>query len=372
VTPDLIVVGGGIIGCSAAAYATERGASVMLIEATAVGAGASGRNSGSVQYPFDPILADLHVRTLVAYRRLAEHVADFAFPAEPAGLLLLTDDLDAAGSRVDDLVREAPHLAPALLSGPELVDAEPTLAADLAAVSLQTGYPIPPEGATAATARHAREAGAELRVGTAISAIRSSRGRVQGVALADGTELPGEAILVAAGPWSPALVDPAGAWQPLRPTYGVTVLVEPPTPPRRILEEGVVHTVNQPVEEGAPDELQTTFSMISVGATSTVGSTFLPVAPDPDEVAPILLRRGARFVPSLVDASVVHSRLCARPQSIDGRPFIGPWPGLAGLHVCVGHGPWGISTGPASAEMAVDAILDPHTSIPPELAVSRE
>ncbi|HTE66013.1 MAG TPA: FAD-dependent oxidoreductase, partial [Candidatus Binatia bacterium] len=62
--PDLIVIGGGIIGCSAAAYAAERGASVLLLEEREIGAGASGRNSGSVQYPFDPILAALHLATL--------------------------------------------------------------------------------------------------------------------------------------------------------------------------------------------------------------------------------------------------------------------------------------------------------------------
>ncbi|HEX6655367.1 MAG TPA: FAD-dependent oxidoreductase, partial [Candidatus Limnocylindria bacterium] len=44
--PDLLIVGGGIIGCSAAAFAAERGASVVLLEATEIGAGASGRNSG--------------------------------------------------------------------------------------------------------------------------------------------------------------------------------------------------------------------------------------------------------------------------------------------------------------------------------------
>ena len=46
--PDLLIVGGGIIGCSAAAFAAERGASVLLVEAAEIGAGASGRNSGVV------------------------------------------------------------------------------------------------------------------------------------------------------------------------------------------------------------------------------------------------------------------------------------------------------------------------------------
>ncbi|HEX9634011.1 MAG TPA: FAD-dependent oxidoreductase [Candidatus Limnocylindria bacterium] len=371
--PDLIVIGGGIIGCSAAAFAAERGASVLLLEEREIGAGASGRNSGSVQYPFDPILAALHLQTLALYRELAAASPDFSFPTDPAGLLLLTDDPAAAHDRVDELVREAPHLEPRVLTGAALTDAEPMLSADLAAVRLETGYPIPPDGATTAMARRARELGAELRVGTPAAEIRRDRRRVAGVTLADGAEIQGDAVLVAAGPWSPNLVDPSSAWQPIRPTHGVTVQVEVSTAPTHILEEGVVHTINRPVETGGPGpDLESTFSMISVGRTSTVGSTFLPEPPDPEAVAPLLLSRGARFVPGLRHAAVLRSRVCTRPQSVDGRPFVGPWPGVEGLFVCVGHGPWGISTGPASAALAVSAILDAdEDGIVPELRASR-
>ena len=371
--PDLIIIGGGIIGCSAAAFAAEQGASVLLLEASEVGAGASGRNSGSVQYPFDPILAGLHLRTLDLYRELAAPSLDFSFPAGPAGLLLLTDDLAAAHERAAELMREAPHLEPQVLTGAALARAEPTLASDLAAVRLETGYPIPPDGATAAMARHARELGAELRVDTRVAEVRSDAGRVAGVTLDDGSDVRGDSVLVAAGPWSPTLLDPSGAWRPIRPTHGVTVQVHIDAAPRHILEEGVVHTINQPVDAGEPDaDLASTFSMISVGHTATIGSTFVSEAPAPSEVAPILLNRGARFVPALREASILRSRVCARPQSVDGRPFIGPWPGAEGLFVCVGHGPWGISTGPASAALAVSAILDgDEAGIVSELRASR-
>jgi glycine/D-amino acid oxidase-like deaminating enzyme len=67
---------------------------------------------------------------------------------------------------------------------------------------------------------------------------------------------------------------------------------------------------------------------------------------------------------------VVGRRVCARPQSLDGRPFIGAVGGTDGLFVCAGHGPWGISTGPASAAIAARAVLD-GTPPPPELAASR-
>ncbi len=45
---DIVIVGGGIAGCSAALHAVERGARVVLVEANQIGWGASGRNAGHV------------------------------------------------------------------------------------------------------------------------------------------------------------------------------------------------------------------------------------------------------------------------------------------------------------------------------------
>jgi glycine oxidase len=72
----------------------------------------------------------------------------------------------------------------------------------------------------------------------------------------------------------------------------------------------------------------------------------------------------------LAGAAIVRSRVCARPQSIDGRPFIGPVAGMEGVYLTAGHGPWGISTGPASAAMVVDAVLDGKPT-PAELEAAR-
>jgi glycine/D-amino acid oxidase-like deaminating enzyme len=368
---DLLIVGGGIIGCSAAAFAAERGARVLLVEATEIGAGASGRNSGAVQHPFDPVLAKLHAGTLRHYRALGDADLDFRFPATPAGLLLLTDEPAEAADRAAQLAAVHPELAPETLGREALRTAEPILAEGLWAVRLATGYPTPPHAATAAMARRAVTAGAKVRTGTAAGELTRADARVTGVRLADGSRLVADAVLVAAGPWSPHLVDPSGAWRPIRPTYGVTVSLALATPARHVLEEGVVHTINRPVAGAPGADIASSFSLVSVGQTSTLGSTFLPSAPDEALVAPLLIERGARLVPDVGRAGLRAVRTCARPQSDDGRPFIGAVPGSAGLFICAGHGPWGISTGPGSAEMVVEAILDGTDPIPPELRVDR-
>jgi D-hydroxyproline dehydrogenase subunit beta len=240
------------------------------------------------------------------------------------------------------------------------------LAGGLSAVLLATGYPIPPHAATQAMAARAERSGAELRLGVRAASIEPG----PSLRLQDGTSLAAGAILIAAGPWSAELLDPSGGWRPIRPTYGVTVQVALSPTPTSVLEEGAVHTVNRPVDvDEWPDDLFT-FSMVTAGGVSTVGSTFFPSAPDPAAFAPQLVAHGARFVPALLGAAIVRSRVCARPQSVDGRPFIGPVDGLDRVFVTAGHGPWGISIGPASASLIIANVLDGEP-IPPELAANR-
>ena len=77
---DVAIIGGGVVGCAAAAFLAEAGVRVELYEGEEVAAAASGRNSGSVQHPFDPVLRDLHLETLRHYRELADFDTDAARP----------------------------------------------------------------------------------------------------------------------------------------------------------------------------------------------------------------------------------------------------------------------------------------------------
>ena len=373
---EIVVIGGGVIGCAAAAILADRGARVTLIERSAIGAGASGRNLGAIQHPFDPVLAPLYRESLTRYRALAAQAGTFAIGDEPAGLLLLNRDVDAAAAQARRQQEAVPELLPSLLSPDEVVRLEPSLRHGPAAVRLATGYPIPPASATDAWARLAEERGTRLLIGSAAQPVIEGAAAV-GVRLDDGTALGADAILVAAGPWTPALVDPAGAWAAIHATWGVTLQLRlDGSAPRHIVEEDEVDAINRAAVATAraaielDSEPPSLFSLASAGGISTLGSTFLPSEPDPMRIAPLLLRRAVEFLPAIEGAELVARRLCARPQSVDGRPFVGPLGAVDGLFVCAGHGPWGISTGPASAAIAARSILD-GTAPPAELAASR-
>ncbi len=82
---DLIVIGGGYCGLSTALHAAEKGLSVLLLEASTIGCGASGRNGGAVVPTFPGALTaeDINMRVGVTkgedYARLVASAPEYLF-----------------------------------------------------------------------------------------------------------------------------------------------------------------------------------------------------------------------------------------------------------------------------------------------------
>jgi glycine/D-amino acid oxidase-like deaminating enzyme len=341
---DIAVIGGGIAGCSVAALLAEAGASVTLYEREEIAAGASGRNSGVIQHPLDPALVPLHEASLALY----DELEGFDLPADPSGLLVIGDDDAALAVECDEVTAAFPELAPEYLEGAALQAAEPALAAGLCAYRVHTGRPVPPAAATRAWAERARRAGARVQIGENMT-VESARREAA-------------VVVVAAGPWTAAALG-TPTWRAVTPLWGVVAQVSLQTPPRHTIEEAGVQALTSP--GGGPPSL---FSVVTANGASGVGSTFDPREPDAQAIAPLLLERGARYVPALADARIEGVRACARPLSADGRPLLGAYD--EGVHLLTGHGPWGISLGPGSARLVADAILH-GAEIAPELSAAR-
>jgi glycine/D-amino acid oxidase-like deaminating enzyme len=248
-----------------------------------------------------------------------------------------------------------------VLTAEELHRLEPSLAEDLVACRLAIGFPAPPASATKTFAAVGRRNGVEIVIAPARPEIVA--GQASGVRVGDRIE-PAGAVLIAAGPWTPDLLDPTGAWRPIHPIWGVVASLALDPAPRHALESADISI--EPDDPGdkrpspeihQPSDAEVDFSLVSSAGSSALGSTFLPAEPDPEAWLPALRRVGARYVPGIAGAPLIGLRHCARPVSADGRPLIGAIAGVTGLYVAAGHGPWGISTGPGSARLIADLIL---------------
>lgn len=368
----MAVVGAGIVGCATAAFLAEAGLAVTVYERQAVAAGASGRNQGVVQHPWDPMLSRLHADTIACYRELAvARSEEFSFPTEPNGLLLLSRDPTVAEATARDLRRSAPELDSEHLDPAAVRRLEPMIAGGISGCRVATGYAVRPGAATAAYASLARNRGARCFEGTAVRPwIRAD----QCLGVRGAVEKRGrrhDLVVLTAGAWSAGLLTGTRVQVPVRPLWGVVASVRLDRPPHHVLEEVGVDDIGLDDPAKGPDAVSSVFSLVTSDGASSVGASRMSVRPVEADVARVLLERGAAFIPELDRAPILGARSCPRPISRDGRPLLGWAPTVEGLMIAVGHGPWGISTGPGSARLIADLILGREATIPAELLPSR-
>jgi D-hydroxyproline dehydrogenase subunit beta len=349
---DVVIVGAGIVGCSTAYFLAREGVSVAVLDPVGIAAGASGRNNGLLEHPYDTPSTPLFYESLELMR---DWLGD-AIPREPAGAVLLADDEAGAGELVEHYSR-FPELEAVLLDPVAAGQEEPLLAHGKWACLLQTGYPISPAEATGAVAERARLAGVEFVLGRPVSL--------------GGLRASGAEVVVAAGAGTAAVLEGLMRPHAVFPQWGVIVLVRLPSNPRRPIIEG---TVTRGLTTGRITNVAP-FTLLPSPRPGwlAVGSTLLD-GPEPraEDWAPRLLDQGTRFVPSIAEARVQGTLVCARPKSFDNRPILGRVPGQDRLWLATGHGGRGMSLGAASGRLLADAIIAASdAAIPAQLRAGR-
>ncbi len=410
---DVVIVGGGMIGVTTAAFCAEAGLSVLLLERDGLAAAASGRNQGLVIGPHPAPMAELASRGLEHYLRLHDESGGvFAFDREPHGCLVVSGPAQPGRSHVStdsgvpgtsDVPGEGTgsgvpgtsdvpgaggvhgEAGQAILGRDEVVAIEPLLAPEAvgSAVLFEDARRIDPAAAVGAWAERARRAGAELRVGCDVKELRYQGDRVIGV-LSDDGPIAAETVVVAAGPWSSRVARGASFDVPVVGVRGWLVVTRPA--PFRLR-----HVIEEAGWEGAKSELATpTVADLAAAAgafaSTSPSSAAVPSAPPavaallqqdhrgrlllgaslqvdpaedplPDRRAPALVAaRAAELVPAVAALEVAEIRTCRRPATPDGLPLHGPVPGVAGLVLACGHGSKGITWGPGSGEAVARGI----------------
>jgi glycine/D-amino acid oxidase-like deaminating enzyme len=357
-SPDVAVLGAGIVGAAVARELAVRGVSVVLVDRAGVARGTTGLGEGNVlcaDKDAGPEL-ELTVHGHAVYDELEARLGAVA-RIDRKGALIVHPDAATWAAEPARLERlRAAGVACELLGADAVREAEPSLDGTIHGASrFPRDLQCDPAAIALALAREAVEAGAELIGGCAVERIAVERGRVAGLDTADGRLTAGTVVL-AAGPWSGALARDAGLPLPLEPRKGQLVRLRAPA---GLVRHKVVDGsyLGSAVSAGADLELSTVVEM-SLDGDVVVGSSRERRGFDlgvDDAVTGAMLARAARLFGGLAALPRIAAWAGLRPWLPDHLPAIGPSRIVEGLWVATGHEGAGVALGPVTGRVLAQA-----------------
>jgi glycine cleavage system aminomethyltransferase T/glycine/D-amino acid oxidase-like deaminating enzyme len=226
----VVVIGGGVGGCSILYWLTKLGWSdVLLLERAELTSGSTFHSAGLVgQLRSSLPLTRMMMWSVDLYRTLGEEVGLETGWREVGSLRLAS-----APERMEELQRQAGWaktfgLPLELISAEEAKRLFPPMVTDgvLGAAYLPTDGYIDPSQLTFALAEGARRGGAEIEQHTRVTAIRSDRGRVTGVETDKG-EIEADVVVNAGGMFAKELAALAGLTVPIVPMAHEYLVTKP-------------------------------------------------------------------------------------------------------------------------------------------------
>lgn len=381
-TPDVIVVGAGVIGSAIAFELSKRAVRVLLLDndlpgrATSASAGglwpigeAIGLGCGVIYHAANSKDAEAEqagpTSLPTAFREfLARSNACFPFLAGELedltgldieyalghGLLFLMFE-ERERAFVRSVAASLPRHTPvAVLSAEEAIRLEPALSRELLGAALLPGeHQVNPMLLAEAYRRAAMRHGATFRAAACVTEICREGNRVHGVRL--GSEALACGMVVnAAGAWAGQLAATARLNLPIFPVRGQIVLTE--TLPR------LLHSC---LSTSACYLSQKEHGEVLIGSTTERAGFDVSVTP---AAIKSLCAGARRAVPFLAQAMVKRTWAGLRPGTPDELPLLGPAPGLTGYMNATGGFRTGIVASPLTAKLIAQSVAGEQPELP--------
>jgi sarcosine oxidase subunit beta len=366
-TADVVIVGGGLMGCSVAFHLARRGVDVTVLEKDSIGMGATGRSSAIIrQHYSNELTARMALHSLAVFEDFDERVGgECGFIR--TGFLVIVEDRDRPGMEANVSLQRGVGIETRLLSPEDLQEVMPGIeTADLvcAAYEPKSGY-ADPHMTTNGYAAAARRLGATFRVGQEVTGIRFEGDRVVGVDT-ENESFDAPIVVNCAGPWGAAVARMTGVDVPI-----VSSRVQVATFRRPSSFAGshpiVIDFVHGSYFRSETGELTLVGSVDPSEADDVVDPESYPEHVDPEFVAQV----GESFVrryPSMERALSTGGYAGLYAVTPDWHPIVDEVPEGSGSFVCAGFSGHGFKLAPAVGEMTADLVTgaaDPE--FPPAL-----
>ena len=345
-SPDVLVVGGGLVGLAIAYYLAEARASVQLITAGSLADGASGTNAGGI-WPNDQGLVHSDGFQPLAFQgrdlwgRLSLQPG-FDIDWRVNGFLNVNRDKFSPNAVEFAKQGQERGFTVGAVDETQIKLLEPQLRPGLTeGLHLPSEAHLHPVKAALSLARGARRKGAIINTGIRATRIHRDAARVTKVETTAGTISP-KHVVVATG-WEAKWLEleqavPAGI--PLRPVKGQLVATDPLPP---LIKSSIAGDVIL---------IQLKSGEIIAGASVVESDSLVP---DPQASEQFIA--GARaLLPALRDVPFTRVWCGIRPGTPDGLPIIDQVPGCENLWLCCGHYRNGVLLAPISGKLLANWI----------------
>jgi sarcosine oxidase, subunit beta len=357
---EVVVVGGGATGTSIAFHLAEAGVGVCLLERDSLSSGSTSRAAGGIRTQFsDPLNIAMGLRSVEAFTRFSERPGGEIEFRRVGYLFLLDREEDVAGFEESVALQNELGVPSRVVSPAEAAELSPFAGLDgvLAATFCPLDGHASPEAVAQGYAAGARAHGATVLTGRAATAIEVEDGSVRAV-LTESGPIATEAVVLAAGVWSPELARTAGFDLPVEPVLREVVT----TAPVDGLPERIPLTV----------DFTTGFYFHREGPGLLIGMADRNQPPgfdaptDPDWLLHVT-EVAARRAPAFLDMGIAHGWKGYYEVSPDYNGLVGEAPGLERLLYATGFSGHGFMQAPAIGEIVRDLYLgrEPFVDVAP-------
>lgn len=355
---DIIIVGGGVVGCAAAYYISKKGFKVLVLERSEIGGGGSSRNGGGVRQS----ARDHRELPLVKYAvshlwpaLSGELGVDIEYHQQGNLRLGKTQEHMEKLQRMVKQTNES-GIQAVLLQGKEIREFCPYISDEVVVASFcPTDGHANPMRTTLAFYKKAIALGAEFITGEEVQSLVMSKGKLRGVVTTQ-ERYEADCVIVAAGLESRAIVNSVGIDVPMR---------------RRLIEALVTDAQPQMFSQmiGTADAdfygHQTDHGSFVFGGSSGLEEfghdEYLPVTRP--MTAPSICRAILKYFPILKHANIVRTWAGFVDKTPDLIPVISEIDEIPGLILACGFTGHGFGIAPAVGYVLADLAIDKRSSI---------